>query len=653
MSAKSHTSKPGKTTSRSQPSSLPSVSSEQEAAANGLQRMRGSPLAGLGAGDLLPLQRAIGNQAMQHLIQQKRQEGSGPALQRLYVPPTEQGVTVGKLNTMKKGWYDAAVTLLQKKMQIHNTPKTRTLLNYLQFHQLVTDIGTADNTPILDSGAMEAGFPVGLPAELYTRIADAVGEEAEAVKIELKDAYIRTLNNTQDWTTIQKEIDFGTAMQPETFTSTITPVNAGFHETYGARGKNYGLTGLGSMAPRLTAGSRDQKKENERTTNLAYTEYKEGRADGNGKVLFAAFRSGALSGKGLKDEATNWAATLANTKELLQAMVIKHVQQAAPADQLALLGGHRIAEIPVLSTSLQSGGLGGEAGMIQEQIRALQHFDHKSNPGNHVIDLMWQEPTGQIVKRHVVAKFDIIAMSFGVNAQGWSGSQKGNKAALKRLGGDVTAYLNMSRQALAIRELDRDLLQAAGKQKARNNIQSTEAEQARLGDLLHEISEIKSKNQKIEQLWAKIQGKKGDTGSYKMSSRIANLAFLMERMVHFNCKSGKDRTGVQDAEAKYLAHRMHKASDARQAQVVPDHTLKTQPENDDYQKMLFESGSLEMQKYNTGGQGYKIAPAAKHIGIGKAIPMISQDLDLEERVGGTQVLKQLQGLKRYTDIDKI
>lgn len=43
------------------------------------------------------------------------------------------------------------------------------------------------------------------------------------------------------------------------------------------------------------------------------------------------------------------------------------------------------------------------------------------------------------------------------------------------------------------------------------------------------------------------------TDAYKFISRLLMLADFIEAVPHFNCKSGKDRTGEADASVKALA----------------------------------------------------------------------------------------------------
>lgn len=62
-----------------------------------------------------------------------------------------------------------------------------------------------------------------------------------------------------------------------------------------------------------------------------------------------------------------------------------------------------------------------------------------------------------------------------------------------------------------------------------------------------------------------------------------------------------------------------------------------------HQQMLWESGNLQVLEQNVGGQSLKVADLAK-LGWNK-------DSRLQNDLGGKQRLKEMQGLKRYTNID--
>ena len=574
------------------------------------------------------LQRSIGNRGVQQLLAlhqdlatSTHQGSSGltrtAAVQRQkYRPKTDDVVTKAKTYNMKSYWYQAALVvikaqLLRPGLNRVQRKKLRTLRDDVAKELKDTDqtkVDASSKSGVIKERELEEIFPKDLPKQLYTQIADAAEVKKMEIREDLRNAYIRYLNNSVDWKPIERQINFGSTKSPDNFTSTITPVNEHYHETYGNLGKQYGHTGLNSMssAKRLTK-DRDKKKENSRTTNLAYTELRSGGpGQAGGKVVFAAFRSGALSGKDLPQD--NRRATKANALELLEAMTIKHLQGLSKDDlEGAINGVHQT--IPVTSISLQSVGVREEAAQIHEQLEILRKISGTSQK----VKVRWASSGDPSASKIINVKFDIIALNLGVNAQG-DFSTKGLKKAINRLREAVIQYARTVPAAI---------------------VRANQAEKA----------EIEEKNQQILVLWEAILGELGATKSYKLASRIANLAFLLGQMVHFNCKSGKDRTGLMDVESKYLALRMEQL---RRRGISPtkdqiEHTL-TEDQQASYQKMLFESGNLEMQEYNTGGQGYKIAPAKE---------ILPADMELTTRVGGNDVLTLLQGLKRYTDIDKI
>jgi hypothetical protein len=81
--------------------------------------------------------------------------------------------------------------------------------------------------------------------------------------------------------------------------------------------------------------------------------------------------------------------------------------------------------------------------------------------------------------------------------------------------------------------------------------------------------------------------------------------------------------------------------------------LQTDQEKEDFRRMLFQSGNLDVTELNTGGRGLKIAPVT---GIASNVPIVlgsGADNKLMARIGGEKVLKQIKGLERYTYIDTL
>jgi phosphatidylinositol-4,5-bisphosphate 4-phosphatase len=87
---------------------------------------------------------------------------------------------------------------------------------------------------------------------------------------------------------------------------------------------------------------------------------------------------------------------------------------------------------------------------------------------------------------------------------------------------------------------------------------------------------------------------------YKIVARLAILCNWIGVQVAFNCKSGKDRTGMLDSEIKFLIARICQEGIIPE----PDAMLSAEQSN-----MLFNfcinSGSHEVQELNTGIRGYK------------------------------------------------
>ena len=81
-------------------------------------------------------------------------------------------------------------------------------------------------------------------------------------------------------------------------------------------------------------------------------------------------------------------------------------------------------------------------------------------------------------------------------------------------------------------------------------------------------------------------------------ARIAMLTFLMGGVPAWNCKSGKDRTGILDVEIKFLAAQMETLGD------VPDYQASLSEDDAQfYADLAVEGGNREIQEYNTGVGG--------------------------------------------------
>ena len=87
--------------------------------------------------------------------------------------------------------------------------------------------------------------------------------------------------------------------------------------------------------------------------------------------------------------------------------------------------------------------------------------------------------------------------------------------------------------------------------------------------------------------------------TYKLAARVVYLTHLIGGVPMYNCKSGKDRTGMLDAEVKLLAARIDRDGKVPQPGKLSDEDKRL------FRVILLNSGNHEVQKANVGVRGYK------------------------------------------------
>ena len=115
--------------------------------------------------------------------------------------------------------------------------------------------------------------------------------------------------------------------------------------------------------------------------------------------------------------------------------------------------------------------------------------------------------------------------------------------------------------------------------------------------------------------------------AYKMASRIAVLTNLLGGVPAWNCKSGKDRTGMMDVECKFLATLV-----ALGKNIPEPGAPLTSEQKMLYRNLLLQSGNHEMQKYNTGVAGYKLE------GVGSITERIGDIASQGLFLGGSKIV---------------
>ncbi|QJC56364.1 Inositol phosphate phosphatase IpgD [Polaromonas vacuolata] len=119
--------------------------------------------------------------------------------------------------------------------------------------------------------------------------------------------------------------------------------------------------------------------------------------------------------------------------------------------------------------------------------------------------------------------------------------------------------------------------------------------------IAQDISAVK----KLSLQCAEIYTSKGflDAGTepYKLVSRLALLSYMVSGQPFFNCKSGKDRTGMLDVQAKFLAVQYKTTGE------IPDYDReRSTSEKTQLRAMMAEGGNHEVQQAYTGYPGFKL-----------------------------------------------
>ena len=211
----------------------------------------------------------------------------------------------------------------------------------------------------------------------------------------------------------------------------------------------------------------------------------------------------------------------------------------------------------------------------------------------------------------VPVKIDARDFNFGVNSyavtrgtriplfgklMGWDSADKRNGKLLERmlgpldspsLGGEVGDVLQYLETGKIFGEMSEQVRHTLDGQRQGDAFADKKARAAAIALLASQIKQIYNAG----------THRRGGSDPYKMVARLTVLSNLLGHTTCYNCKSGKDRTGQLDAEAKMIAHRLTIGEPPNLGEKF-DHVRRT--------NFALKTGNLELQKYNTGLEGYKL-----------------------------------------------
>ena len=474
-------------------------------------------------------------------------------------------------------------------------------------------------------------------AELFVKhqleTIDGVKSDMPPVNFLLKQGIISEINE-QEWPVVKKEFAFRMAGEEHTATSTITP-SGHLAKNFAA---DYPSNGISSM----------DRMQYKHVPNMAHSKM----TAENGEVLFSGIRHGVLdpfmiNDKNLKSlpeaelgtmvkellldtgavgtpsgkdpgtyatviarqikegnpEMPDIAAKLRTesskmmAKELLAAAVVSDPQkmQAALDGETVGVSLNSISLVTpdMLRARFKSGDKGDEKTMLMHQSESLKALAASGEPV--VLKVRDNDGTPRSIK--VLPK--VRTLNFGVN--------KGAVATSKRvLGPNTPFWSKMMGWGFAAGMNNPELRDMLGDPRQRNlggavaekiaqMAVSDDMETQRRGALLEQAAT------QAKAIWRSGSFKSGGKEPYKMVSRLALVSHLMGETTLYNCKSGKDRTGQLDAEAKYLAAVGHTTG------TIPEPDAEyTQESRRERTNFALNTGNHEMQQMTAGLKGYKL-----------------------------------------------
>lgn len=466
------------------------------------------------------------------------------------------------------GMFAAATAVLQG-LPDGNADQTRLLVS---LNDALREAMTALDRAVIAPGSDAAG-------EIKERAQQAIGAilrqlEGGAAPLSksdvqrlVREANIQELNRGGRWEPIARTVTLpaGEGGAPLRITSAITP--AGHTGTRFA----YGYSDAAGQATGVSSTDTDNRVH---AVNLARTTL----ADAAGNTIFHAVRHGVCSAFGIADKTERLAANRTRAVELLT-LAAQDAVRANPG----LLGEARegVLEVPLVSLSLLTPdafrrGAGNEAQFLREQNAALQTL--AENPPEITLD------DGVRIR----VRPQLAAFNFPVNA-----APQGNALVQQIAGGYFTSY---GQNRAAFSALVGEDFMRSGDPADLGGIAG-----ARIAGLSAEQREaVRELARQCRDLWQSDGHRDRAETPYRLPARLAVLTHLLGFPPAFNCKSGKDRTGQMDVEAKTVAaflarHGRPPALDGTDAAALRQIRIP----------LALEGGNHEMQIRNTGFAGFK------------------------------------------------
>ena len=351
-----------------------------------------------------------------------------------------------------------------------------------------------------------------------------------------------------------------------------------------------------------------------------------------GRAVFNGIRHGIVDAAGLGSSPGRGPAAQKKAEEVLIAALVSKPGLFQQALQAAKKGGEMVPpRLLASSTSLVTTGTGSSAErkMQEQQNKAFKALIKQAR-GN-VLELNVPGPDGSVQKVKFelkMSRFNIPVNFGGVGilekmTSGRLFQRSMNKPAMAELvgkgrdvGGDTATH---------IRHVEWQIQQKTKQMNTETPEQRLHLE-AEIKQLRHDKEIVVELAHQIKDIYRRGSHHSEGHDTYKLAARVVYLTHLIGGVPLYNCKSGKDRTGMLDAEVKLLAARIDRDGSVPRpgALSLSDQAL--------FRTILLNTGNHQVQKSNVGVEGYK-----------------TELIDsIDERVGNTDVRDEVRGLSEVT-----
>ncbi|MTI15550.1 inositol phosphate phosphatase SopB [Sansalvadorimonas verongulae] len=313
----------------------------------------------------------------------------------------------------------------------------------------------------------------------------------------------------------------------------------------------------------------------------------------DGKTLYKGLRSGTLFSHTTKDMAKQQSILENRAMEVLRAAFVQKLSDLLPAKQQEVLDGAPLP-LDLISTSLLS----------PDQIRHVTgiHDDELTfqEAQNKILQQLCSEPVTMDIldsnghSHTVTADIRLTTLNIPVNNMGLNPVLSG----VGQTWGKADGYNQIGFENLfGNTHPDTDIGGAVG-EWLRGPGQSS-PDKDKVLQLVQQIRTLYSRG------LHHLEGR----DAYKLVERVQLLAFKMGAASHFNCKSGKDRTGEADARIKAFATEVDRYG------YVPDpEAPATQEHLEAIQAFIYGAGNLEIQQQNIGVPHFKTGTGKDELG---------------------------------------